>query len=44
MIHENHAMREVDKSKLNTRTVINVSKLLKTNKYQDSIKAPDLEK
>jgi len=33
MLHEDHAMGETDKSKLATKTIVNMSKLLKQRKY-----------
>ncbi len=33
MLHEDHAMNETDKSKLATKSIVNMTKLLKQDRY-----------
>lgn len=43
MLHEDHAISETDKSKLATKSIVNMSKLLKQNKFlNNKRKVPEL--
>ncbi len=45
MLHEDHAMNETDKSKLATKSIVNLSKLFKQKKYFSSTRrVPEIEK